>query len=225
MKEKLIFSITAVFLFAFVFNAGAEEAKRGLISRIFGRYRAGDAQDKAGTQKSNNKEEQASRPVSGPDKPKEEQKEPAPLTPIEMVGMITQNLEAFGNEIVGRVPGIIIGEKDGKASYKYQEKDGPEVDIDKLDDDKVNELFSKVSSAAAQLRSERMARQIKMMDQIRNINRTQNQMKQNRNVASTPKPYTTPKTYTVPKVYTPPKVYTSTKVYTPPKTPKTSSHK
>ncbi|MFH1791745.1 MAG: hypothetical protein ABH885_07190 [Candidatus Omnitrophota bacterium] len=89
----------------------------------------------------------------------------------EMLLSILDELDMWGDEIAGVIPGLVKSQKDGKLVYMYKKDSGEVVDVKDLDSDLLRSLYVRISRQAAVLDAERINEQLAIMNQVQELER------------------------------------------------------
>jgi len=130
--------------------------------------------------------------------PASEIKVPERLDKEFMLDVMRSNLDAYGNELSGRIPNIVAEALPGeKVAYKFKKETGEIVDFENLDKDKLFVVYRTLLNEANMIRTERMNRQLQQIRQV------QQQIQQAR-PPQVVKPPTLPQIPQPPRIPTPP---------------------
>lgn len=95
------------------------------------------------------------------------------ITNEEMIYSILDNLELWGEEILGRIPQLIgKTDEEGKDMYSYTIPSGEEVALGDLDRETLLMLFRRVSREASILNADRINTQLEIIKQVRTLENT-----------------------------------------------------
>ena len=118
------------------------------------------------------------------------------LTKEQMLEVINNNLEIYGDEVSSKISEITIGEDpEGNRIFLYKKPDGLPVELDTLDEETLNSIYRRVVNESNLIRQERLNRQLESIRQAQQATRIPQIPKP---VVQPPRPPQIPRTYTPP---------------------------